>query len=82
AITAAPGTPSGDTTDQGKVRLRKAVEEERKRSLKPARSAQPTTEAARTLQKKMGASAAYANRAVEEIASKILGQTPGTDRKQ
>src|SRR5690349_8552470 len=32
----APTTPSGDTTDQGKVMLRKAVEEERKRIVSTA----------------------------------------------
>jgi len=36
------------------------------RPLKPTRLPQPATEAARTLQKKMGASEAYANRAVAE----------------
>jgi len=54
AITAAPTTPSGDTTDEGKVMVRKAVEEERKRSLKPTRSPQTATEAARSLQKEDG----------------------------
>jgi hypothetical protein len=82
AITAAPTTPSGETTAEGKKMVRKAVEEERKRSLKRTGSPRPATEAARTLQQKMGASAAYANRAVEEIASGILGQTPDTGRKQ
>ena len=52
---AAPVTPSGGTTAEGKAMVRKAVEEERMRPLKPTRLPQPATEAARTLQKKMGA---------------------------
>jgi hypothetical protein len=82
AMTAAPTTPSGGTTAEGKAMLRKAVQEERTRPLKPTRLPQPATEAAKTLQKKMGASAAYANRAVEEMASDILDKAPGTGRKQ
>jgi hypothetical protein len=54
AMKAAPTTPAGRTTDEGKVMVREAVEEERKRPLKPTRSPQPATEAARTLQEKMG----------------------------
>ena len=54
AMIAAPTTPSGGTTAEGKAMVRQAVEEERTRSLKPTRSPQPATEAARTLQKEMG----------------------------
>jgi hypothetical protein len=79
---AAPTTPSGGTTAEGTAMVRQAVEEERTRSLEPTRSPQPATEAARTLQKKMGASAAYANRAVKEMASNILNEAPDTGRKQ
>ena len=82
AMMAAPVTPSGGTTAEGKAMVRNAVEEERTRPLKPARSPQPATEAARTLQKKMGASAAYANRAVEEMSTDILERAPDTGRKQ
>ena len=82
AITAAPVTPSGGTTAEGKAMVRNAAEEERTRPLKPTRFPQPTTEAARTLQKKMGASAAYANQAVEEIATNILDKAPDTGPKQ
>ena len=64
--------PSGDTKAEGKAVVRKAVQEERTRSLKPTPLPQPATEAARTLQKKMGASAAYVNRAVEDMASDLL----------
>ncbi len=62
--------------------VRKAVQEERTRPLKPTRLLQPATEAARTLQKKTGASAAYANRAVKEMASHLLDKAPHTDRKK
>jgi hypothetical protein len=82
AMTAAPVTPSGGTTAEGKAMVRKAVEEERTRPLKPTRFPQPATEAARTLQKKMGASAAYANEAVEEMATKILDKASETGPKQ
>ena len=82
AIMAAPMTPSGGTTAAGKAMVRNAVEEERTRPLKPTRFPQPATEAARTLQKKMGASAAYANQAVEEMATNILEKAPDTGRKQ
>jgi hypothetical protein len=75
-------TPSGGTTVESKAMVRKAVEEERTRLLKPNRFPQPATEAARTLQKKMGASAAYANQAVEEIATNILDKAPDTGPKQ
>ena len=81
-MTTAPVTPSGGTTAEGKALVRKAVQEERTRPLKPTRLLQPATEAARTLQKKMGASAAYANRAVKEMASSILNKAPDTGRKQ
>jgi hypothetical protein len=40
--------------------------------LKPTHLPQPATEAARALQKKLGASAVYANRAVEEMTTDIL----------
>jgi hypothetical protein len=82
AISTVPVTPSGGTTAEGKALVRKAVEEERTRPLKPTRLPQPATEAARTFQKKMGASAAYANRAVEEMATNILGKAPESGRKQ
>jgi hypothetical protein len=82
AMMAAPVTPSGGTTAEGKAMVLKAVEEERTRRLKPTRSPQPATEAARTLQEKMGASAAYANRAVEEMSTNILERAPDTSRKQ
>jgi hypothetical protein len=58
------------------------VEEEKTRPLKPTRYPQPATEAARTLQKKMGASAAYANQAIKEMATKILDKAPETGPKQ
>jgi hypothetical protein len=82
AIIAAPVTPSGGTTAEGKAMVRKAVQEERTRPVKPTRLPQPATEAARILQKKMGASAAYANRAVEEMASELLDKAPDTGPKQ
>jgi hypothetical protein len=82
AMTAAPVTPSGGTTAEGKAMVRKAVEEERTRPLKPTRFPQPATEAAGTLQKKLGASAAYANEAVEEMATKILDKASETGPKQ
>ncbi len=82
AMTGAPVTPFGGTTAEGKAMVRKAVEEERTRPLKPTRFPQPATEAARTLQKKMGASAAYANEAVEDIATNILDKAPETGPKQ
>jgi hypothetical protein len=82
AMTTAPVSPSGGTTAEGKAMVRNAVQEERTRPLKPARAPQAATEAARTLQKKMGASAAYANRAVEETASSILDKVPDSGRKQ
>jgi hypothetical protein len=75
-------TPSAGTTAEGKAMVRKAVEEDRTRPLKPTRFPQPATEAARTLQKTMGASAAYANRAVEEMASDLLCKAPDTGRQQ
>jgi hypothetical protein len=62
--------------------LRAAVEEERARPIKATRAAQPSTEAAKELQRKLGTSAAYANRAVKETASDILEKTPTTARKQ
>jgi len=82
AITAAPVTPSGGTTAEGKAMVRKAVEEERTRPLKPTRFPQPATEAASTLQKTMGSSATYANRAVDEMASNVLDKAPDRGRKQ
>ena len=81
-MTGAPVTPSGGTTAEGKAMVRKAVEEERTRPLKPTRFPQAATEAARTLQKKMGASAAYANEAVEEMATNILDKASETGPKQ
>jgi hypothetical protein len=47
-------------TAEGTEMVRRAVQEERTRPLKPSRSHEPATEAARELQIKMGASAAYA----------------------
>lgn len=79
---AAPMTPVGAPTEEGTAMIRSAVKEERTRPPKPARLPQPATEAAKTLQKKMGASAAYANRAVEEMASNVLNKAPDTGRKQ
>jgi hypothetical protein len=58
ATSTAPMTPSGGPTAEGTAMVRKAVQEERTRPLKPGRLPQPGTEAARTLQRKMGASAA------------------------
>jgi hypothetical protein len=49
AITTAPVTPFGGTTAEGKAMVRRAVQEERTRPLKPTRLPQPATEAARTL---------------------------------
>jgi hypothetical protein len=82
AMTTAPVTPAGGTTAKGKAMVRKAVEAERTRQLRPTRLPQPATDAARTLQKKMGASAAYANRAVEDMATNILKKAADTGRKQ
>src|SRR5215208_4116075 len=48
AIETAPVTPPGGTTAEGKVMVRKAVQEERTRPLKPTRLPPPATEAART----------------------------------
>jgi hypothetical protein len=82
ALADAPTTPSGGATVEGKAMIREAVQEVRTRTLKPTRCPQPATEAARTLQKELGASAAYANRAVEEMAAHVLRKTPDTSRKQ
>ncbi|MGH9626752.1 MAG: hypothetical protein ACRD7E_00080 [Bryobacteraceae bacterium] len=82
AMSTAPMTPTGGPTAEGTEMIRNAVEEERMRPLTPARVPQPATEAARELQRKMGASAAYANRAVEEMASELLAKAPTTGRKQ
>ena len=82
AITTAPMTPAGGPTAEGIEMVRRAVQEERTRPLKPTRVPQAATEAARELQRKMGSSAAYANRAVEQIATDLLDKAPESGRKQ
>jgi hypothetical protein len=82
AMSTAPMTPAGGSTVEGTAMVRKAVEEERTRPLKPTRVPKPTSEAAKELQKKLGASAAYANRAVDQMASGLLDKAPITGRKQ
>lgn len=73
--------PTGEPNAEG-VAVRKASEEERTRPLKPTRVPKVKTEAAMELQKKLGASAAYANRAVQKMASGLLEKTPTPHRKQ
>ncbi len=82
AMSTAPTAPTGEPNVEGVAKVRKAVEEERTRPLKPTCVPKAQTEAARELQKKMGASAAYANRAIENMASGILKKTPTTHRRQ
>ena len=84
AMTISPVTASGRSTAERKAIVPIAVQEERTRplTLKATRLPQPATEADRTLQKKMGASAGYANRAVEEMATNILEMAPENGPKQ
>ena len=82
ALRTAPLTQSAQGNDERTAMLRAAVEEERARPIKATRATQPATEAAKELQRKLGASAAYANRAVKETASDLLDKAPTTARKQ
>ncbi len=82
AIETAPVTPSGGTTAEGKVMVRKAVQEEQTRPLKPTRLPSARNRGGQSTSEEDGCLRGIRESSVKEMASDFLDKAPHTGRKQ
>ena len=72
----------GEVTPEGMAMVRQAVQEEKQRIPGKKTSPLADTEQGRSLQEQMGASAALANRHVQQFATEVLKRSPVSGPKQ